>query len=70
MPKKLIWVDIHKKRNTITPTYYFDFEYLNSLGFQDKEMLTFLEEMKSFAEKELKERSDLKAGKNEKANNP
>ncbi len=58
MPKKLIWADIYNKRDTITPIYYFDFNYLNELGFPDDEMLKFLDEMKDFAEKEMKERAD------------
>lgn len=58
MPKKLIWVDIHKKGRSITPTYYFDFDLLNQLGFPDNDILSFLEEMKIFAQKEMGERKN------------
>ena len=65
MAKKIIWVDIHKKkRNSITPTYYFDFDLLNQLGFPDSEMLCFIEEMKTHAQKEMEERKkDVENGK-------
>ncbi len=56
MTKTLIWVDIRKKSNGITPTYYFDFDMLNQLGFPDREIFSFIEEMKLFAEKEANER--------------
>lgn len=58
MPKKLIWVDIHKKGDYITPTYYLDFDLLNELGFFDSEMLAFIEEMKEHAQKEMEERKN------------
>lgn len=60
MPKKLIWVDVRNRRDGTTPTYYFDFDYLNTLGFQDKDMLDFLEDMRIFAKKEIEERSGHK----------
>lgn len=64
MAKKVIWADIHKRGRDITPTYYFDFDFLNDLGFPDSEMLSFIEEMKAFAEKEQKERAEARlAGK-------
>ena len=56
MAKKLIWIEIHKKSNSVTPTYYFDFDLLNQLGFPDTEIFSFIEEIKTFAEKEIKER--------------
>ncbi|MFH1065693.1 MAG: hypothetical protein V1734_04285 [Nanoarchaeota archaeon] len=58
MAKKLIWADINKRGRNINSTYYFDFELLNQLGFPDSEMLSFIEEMKTFAEKEQKERAE------------
>lgn len=54
----LIWVDIKENSKGITPTYFFDFELLNELGYSDNEMFSFIEEMKTFAEKEMKLRSD------------
>ncbi|MBS3106729.1 hypothetical protein J4419_03650 [Candidatus Woesearchaeota archaeon] len=65
MPKKLMWVDIHEKRNKITPIYYFDYDLLNQLGFPDSEMLKFIEETKRFAEKEIKEREESDEKKEE-----
>ena len=56
--RKLFWVEIHKKGNTIAPTYFFDFDMLNELGFPDDEMYSFLEEIKLYAEKEMNERSN------------
>ncbi|MBI5872167.1 hypothetical protein HZB88_03715 [archaeon] len=56
MAKKLIWVEIHKKGKNVTPTYYFDFDFLNKLGFPDNEMFSFIGEIKIYAEKEMKER--------------
>ena len=56
--RKLIWADIKENSKGITPTYYFDFELLNELGYPDNDMLSFIEEMKTFAEKEAKERAN------------
>ena len=56
--RKLFWVEIRKKGNTIAPTYFFDFDMLNELGFSDDEMYSFLEEIKIYAEKEMNERSN------------
>jgi len=55
---RLILVDIHEKDNKVTPWYYFEFDKLNELGFSDNEMFGFIEEMKTMAEKEIKERSN------------
>ena len=40
--RKLFWAEIRKKGNTITPTYFFDFDMLNELGFPDNEIYSFL----------------------------
>ena len=63
--RKFIWADIHKKSRKITPTYYFDFDLLNQLGFPDSEMLSFIEEMKFYAEKDMKERQEANNEKKE-----
>ncbi len=60
MKRKLIWVDVNVSKKMLTPTYYFDFDLLNQIGFPDNIMLSFLEEMKTFAEKEMKERQEEK----------
>ena len=44
MAKKLIWVEIHKKGRNVTPTYYFDFDFLNKLGFPDEYIFNFIKE--------------------------
>ena len=56
--RKLFWAEIRKKGNTITPTYFFDFDMLNELGFSEDEMYSFLEEIKIYAEKEMMERHE------------
>ena len=56
--QRLIWVDIKENSKGVTPTFFFDFELLNELGYSDNEMFSFIEEMKTFAEKEAKERAD------------
>ncbi len=56
--KKLIWADIHEKDNQITPWYYFEFDRLNEMGFPDSEMLAFIEEMKTCAQKEMEQRKN------------
>lgn len=55
---KLIWADIHEKDNNITPWYYFEFDKLNEIGFPDSEMLAFIEEMKTYAQKDIEERKN------------
>ena len=55
---RLIWTDIRVNKEELTPTYYFDFDLLNEVGFPDGEIFNFIEEMKTFAEKEIKERSN------------
>ena len=60
--RKLIWTDVTVRKRCLCPTYYFDIDLLNEIGFPDEEMIKIVEEMKTFAEKEFKER---KEGKNE-----
>ncbi len=62
--QRLIWANIHVKDNNITPTYYFDFDKLNDLGFPDCEMLAFIMERKMYAQKEMKEKKNKKEKKN------
>lgn len=63
---KLIWANIHEKDNMITPRYFFEFDKLNEIGFPDAEMLIFIEEMKTIAQKEIKERRiNQQSNKNE-----
>lgn len=56
--RKLIWTDVTVRKRCLCPTYYFDFDLLNEIGFPDDEMIKMLEEMRTFAEKELKERRE------------
>ena len=63
--RKLFWAEIRKKGNTIAPTYFFDFDMLNELGFPDNEIYSFLDEIKIYAEKEMKQRRE---SNNEKKN--
>ena len=51
-----MWADIHHKGNEITPWYYFDLDKFNELGYQDKDIFEFIDEMKKYARKEVKER--------------
>lgn len=55
-----MWVDLREKGDEITPTYYFDFDLLNQLGFLDPYMFDFIKEMKIMAKKEIKERLEMK----------
>ena len=52
--------DITVRKRCLYSTYYFDFDLLNEIGFLDDEMIKMLEEMKIFAENELKERKEAK----------
>ena len=61
--QRLIWVDIKEKDDGITPTYYFEFDKLNELGFSDNEMFSFIKEMKLMAKKEIKDRAGSPATK-------
>ena len=58
--RKLIWTDVTVRKRCLYPTFYFDFDLLNEAGFPDEEMIKMVEEMKIFAEKELKERKEAK----------
>lgn len=55
---RLMWADIHCNGKQITPDYYFDLDKLNELGYKDKDIFEFIEEMKTIAEKVIKERLD------------
>ena len=56
--QRLIWVAIHEKEGGVTPTYYFDFDLLNQLGFPDSYIFDVIKEMNIMAEKEVSERSN------------
>ena len=55
---KLMWADIRHKGDEITPWYYFDLDKFNELGYQDKDIFEFIEDMKTYAKKEVKERKE------------
>jgi len=50
-----MWTDVTVRKQNMCPTYHFDFDLLNKIGFQDEDMIEILEEMRIFAEKEMKE---------------
>ena len=58
--RKLIWADITIKKQVLYPTYYFDYDLLNEIGFPDEQLIKMLDEMKVHAEKELKDRKEKK----------
>jgi len=58
--RKLIWANISVRKRVLYPTYYFDYDLLNEIGFPDEQMIFLLDEMKEHAEKELKDRKEKK----------